>query len=143
MTTTKGRCLCGDIQYEFEGDPMWVAHCHCESCRRHSSSAVATLIGVKLDQFKYLQGNPSAYESSPGVWRYFCGRCGSPMAHTADKAMPGEVHLYLGSLEHPERFAPGAHVNTAELLSWFEIHDELPRFDRIGGEPSRKGPRKK
>ena len=48
--TTTGRCQCGAIQYEFEGKPKWVMHCHCEDCRRAVSSAVATYIGVKLDR---------------------------------------------------------------------------------------------
>ena len=31
---TKGHCQCRDIEYEFTGEPKWVMHCHCESCRR-------------------------------------------------------------------------------------------------------------
>ena len=76
-TTTKGRCQCGAIAYEFEGAPRWVMHCHCENCRRAVSSAVATYLGVRLEQFRYLKGEPTHYESSPGVKRYFCATCGS------------------------------------------------------------------
>ena len=84
MTTPKpeithGRCQCRKIEYEFEGKPKWVMHCHCESCRRAVSSAVATYVGVNIDQFRYLKGEPAAYASSPGVKRYFCPTCGSPM----------------------------------------------------------------
>ena len=41
MTTT-GRCLCGAIQFEFAGEAVETTHCHCESCRRQTSSPVAT-----------------------------------------------------------------------------------------------------
>ena len=46
--TTTGRCQCRAIEYEFEGEPKWVMHCHCENCRRAVSSAVATYVGVRL-----------------------------------------------------------------------------------------------
>jgi len=79
--TTTGRCQCRAIEYQFTGEPKWVMHCHCESCRRAVSSAVATYVGVRLEQFSYLKGEPTVYESSPGVKRYFCTSCGSPMAY--------------------------------------------------------------
>lgn len=144
MSTTKGHCLCKAIAYEFEGKPAWVAYCHCDSCRRHTSSPVTAMLGVKLDQFRYLEGTPASYLSSPGVWRYHCPTCGSPMAFTNDEKWPGEVHLYVGTLEHPERFAPRAHVNCAEQLPWLEVLDDLPRYSHFGGKgvaPARKGPR--
>jgi hypothetical protein len=140
---TKGHCLCGALKYEFEGKPDWIAYCHCASCRRHTSSAVATMLGVKVNQFRYLEGTPSAYQSSEGVWRYFCPICGSPMAYTNDLMWPGEVHLYIGTLEQPEKFVPTGHVHTSEQLPWLEIHDELPRFERLAkdSKPARHGPK--
>ena len=45
MTTT-GRCLCGAIQFEFAGEAVETTHCHCESCRRQTSSPVATFVTV-------------------------------------------------------------------------------------------------
>ncbi len=145
MKLTKGRCLCGGIRYEFEGKPDWVAYCHCESCRRHTSSAVAMFVGVKVSQFRYLEGTPAAYESSQDVWRYFCPTCGSPMAYTRDKEFPGEVHLYLGTLEDPTMLVPTGHVHTGEQLPWFEVKDELPRFNKRakGASPVRHGAKKK
>ena len=65
--TTTGRCQCRAIEYQFTGEPKWVMHCHCESCRRAVSSAVATYVGVRLEQFSYLKGEPTVYE-------FFAGR---------------------------------------------------------------------
>jgi hypothetical protein len=142
MAHTRGHCLCRKIEYGFEGTPLWIAHCHCETCRRATSSAFATYIGVKLEQFRYLQGEPTAYESSPGVQRYFCGTCGSPLAYVGAR-WPGEVHLYAGSLQDPGKIEPKAHVHVGEALSWAEVHDALPRYEKTSkdGKPVRKGPR--
>jgi hypothetical protein len=39
-----GRCLCGAVQYRYEGEPTTVGICQCERCQRQSGSAF--LIGV-------------------------------------------------------------------------------------------------
>ncbi len=143
QTTTKGRCMCRAIEYEFEGTPKWVMHCHCEDCRRATASVMATYIGVRIDQFRYLKGEPAVYESSPGVKRFFCPHCGTPMAYASDK-WPGEVHLFHGTLEDPHQWPPTGHAHVAEQLSWFDAHDHLPRYAKLAGrgaEPVRKGPR--
>lgn len=141
---TTGRCLCGDIRYQFEGEPLWVAHCHCESCRRQTSSAIATFVGVRTDKLTFTSGTPAVYHSSPGVDRSFCPKCGAPIAFACQKAFPGETHLYLGTLDDPGAFVAASHVHTGEQLHWFEVMDELPRFEAsgVGAKPSRRGPRR-
>jgi hypothetical protein len=58
---TTGRCLCGDIRFEFEGAPIRTVHCHCESCRRHTSSPISTFITIDRDSFRYTQGAPVSF----------------------------------------------------------------------------------
>lgn len=122
-----GRCLCGDVRYTVSQPPLWVGHCHCESCRRNTGSAVATFVGVAVDAFTTTLGTRSFYESSPGVRRSFCARCGTPLAYESDR-FPGEVHLFLGTLDDPNQLRPQFHVHCAERIPWFEIHDTLPRY---------------
>jgi len=140
---TTGRCLCGDVRYEFVGAPDRVFHCHCDSCRRHVSSAVATFVCVFREGFRFTQGTPKSYISSPGVRRSFCRRCGSPIAYEADR-IPNEVHLCHGTLGDPNAVRPTAHVHVAEQLTWFEVLDELPRYTEgmRGVGPIRHGPRR-
>ena len=136
MSTTRGRCQCRAIAYEFEGAPKWVMHCHCASCRRAVSSPLATYVGVRLEQFRYLAGEPAAYTSSAGVQRYFCRACGTPMAYTSAH-WPGEVHLLHGTLEDPAQWPPTGHAFVGEQLSWFEVADHLPRYLATAGKGAR------
>jgi hypothetical protein len=128
---TTGRCLCGAIRYEFRGAPEWVVHCHCDSCRRQVSSPLATFICVLRANFRLTAGAPKAYASSAGVSRSFCPTCGSPIAYEAER-LPDEIHLFHGTLDVPDRFVPTAHVHTEEQVSWFEVHDDLPRYAKGG-----------
>lgn len=137
-----GGCLCRAIRYEFRGAPEWVVHCHCSSCRRQVSSPVATFVCVLRANFRFTADMPKTYVSSPGVSRSFCPNCGSPIAYEAAR-LPDEIHLYHGTLDRPSRFAPTAHVHTEEQVSWFEVHDYLPRYAKgaRGASPTGHGPR--
>ena len=137
-----GRCLCGDIRYEYRGEPLKILHCHCESCRRHTSSPVTTAVCVARDRFRYTKGAPVAYESSPGVIRTHCGRCGSPMTYESTRN-PNQVVIFICTLGDPAAVVPAYHVHVEEQLSWFEIADALPRYaqGKTGNEPVRHGPK--
>ena len=123
---TTGRCLCGDISFEYDPDAVrWTGHCTCESCRRSTSSPVTTFVGVSASGFRWTGAAPAPYESSPGVTRSFCPRCGSQMAFESQR-WPGEVHIYAASLRDPTGVEPQAIFHYHERLPWLEIAGDLP-----------------
>ena len=126
----KGHCLCKAIQYTVDGDPLWCAHCHCADCRRHTGSAVATFVGVPRMAVTLNSGAFGRIESSPGVYRSFCSGCGTPMAYERDD-LPGEIHLYLGTLEKPEDTLPTLEVFCRERLPWLKLSVDGPSFDGL------------
>ncbi len=143
MNTISGHCLCGAVAFSYEGAPNWTLHCHCESCRRATSSPMATWISVPQTAFRFTAGKPTYFASSPGVRRGFCARCGSPLTYENER-VPDEIHLLAGALSDPERVHATAHVFAGEQLSWFDTADELPRHEttRRNAQPIRRGPRK-
>jgi hypothetical protein len=142
MSPLTGRCLCRTVTFAISTAPLQVVFCHCESCRRNCSAPVASFLIVRQVDFRYTQGTPKVFESSPGVRRSFCDRCGTPLAYETDRR-PDQIDLYVCSLDDPAAVAPRAHVYSTEQLPWFEILDDLPRYagslrDR---ELLRQGPR--
>ncbi len=133
-----GGCLCGAVRYAVDGEPKWVNHCHCQSCRRQTGSAVAPFVGVLRSQLTYLKKKPARYNSSPGVTRSFCARCGTSLAYETER-YPDDVDLHLGTLDEPNRFAPTFHVHDAERISWFHIDDDLPRYAGSSDTTSQTG----
>ena len=127
IRTAEGGCLCGRVRYKVHGEPIWAGHCHCESCRRHTGSLVASFAGFDPSRVEWTGEARAIYHSSPGVRRGCCARCGTPMSYESDR-FPGETHLYLGTLDDPERFQAQFHVFHAERVRWFEIDDDLPRY---------------
>ena len=125
---TTGHCYCGAVQFEVSGAPIWVSHCHCQSCRRHTASVMATFAGYHLAQLTYTADLPASYSSGDGVKRSFCGQCGSPISYQSDR-WPDQVHLYLGIFDDPHEMHPEAHVKCEEKIAWLNLDDDLPRYD--------------
>jgi len=122
-----GRCFCGKVRFTARGEPKWVAHCHCESCRRATSSPFTTYAGYPSAAVTWLGEAPAIYHSTPGVTRKFCRNCGAPLSFEGDR-WPGETHLFVASFAQPEAFSPMIHVHVGEQLSWLHLADGLPRY---------------
>lgn len=126
----RGGCLCGAVTYQVSGDPLWSAHCHCATCRRHCGSVIASYVAFALSDFTVTAGTMAEFASSPGVRRSFCATCGSPLSYQSNN-LANEIHLFLGSLDKPEDYPAEIHVNCQEQLPWLELDDTAPRWDAL------------
>jgi hypothetical protein len=132
MDVKKGHCLCGQVTYEYRGPEIWSGHCHCESCRRATSSPFTTFVGVPRQACRFMGSEPSVYHSSSGVRRLFCSNCGTPIAYESDR-WPDETHFYAASLDDPRDLAPQFHVHVSEKLPWIKLDDGLPQYPHNAG----------
>ena len=104
-TARHGRCHCGAVQFTAIGEPLFVAFCHCESCRRSTGGALVAACGFRREDVAFSGAAPTYYISSPGVRRGFCARCGTSLTFESAR-WPDDVHLMVGNFDSPESFAP-------------------------------------
>ncbi|MDC7255345.1 GFA family protein [Shinella sp. YE25] len=126
MMQLAGRCLCRCLTFSFSGDIVSTGHCHCESCRRATSSPVTTFFCVATENLAFQGDTLRHYVSSPGVRRGFCGNCGSPMSYETDKR-PGIIDLYVASLVDASGVDITQHGFWNERVSWLHCEDDLPK----------------
>jgi hypothetical protein len=119
-----GGCCCGAVRYRVERI-FDVAYCHCAQCRKRSGAPVYLSVVVPKDAFHLIQGDPVAYRSSDAGVGYFCGTCGTNLYFV--EAGGSFVSVGHGTLDDPERVEPKAHRWTQSALTWFVVHDGLPR----------------
>jgi hypothetical protein len=115
-----GRCLCGAVRFEATGKPKWVRWCHCESCRRHSGAPANTFVSFENDAVTITEGAIAKYNSSPGVERGFCARCGSTLT-CANVRIPTETHYYVGAFERAAELKPTGEFFAGEPLPWLHL----------------------
>ncbi|TFE97938.1 hypothetical protein B5M44_11675 [Shinella sumterensis] len=121
-----GHCLCRSLAFEVTGDILRTGHCHCESCRRATSSPVTTFFCVTTADVAFRGDTLRHYASSPGVRRGFCNGCGSPMSFETE-GRPGEIDLYVAALEDATGVEITQHWYWNERVSWLRCEDDLPK----------------
>lgn len=139
-----GRCLCGNVQFEVDGEFFAVANCHCSMCRKHHGTPFATWAVVPSANYRLTAGADSIdrYESSPGTHRSFCRRCGSVTPETT----PSGEHVVVpaGNLAG-ELPRPQLHMFVQSKAPWYVIADGLPQHDEwppeYGMQPVARAPR--
>lgn len=93
---------------------------------------MVSFFGVTDGQWSWTGAPPQVFDSSPGVRRSFCARCGTPMAFASDR-FPGETHFYAASMDAPEGFDATFHTHAEERLSWVKLSDGLPEHEGTTG----------
>jgi len=138
----RGSCLCGSVAWEASGPFELMSHCHCSMCRKAHGTGFATFLAAPASGFRALRSGDAIarFESSPGVFRTFCPRCGSALWSPAGE----RVFMPAGCLDDDPGARPLAHLFAASKAAWDEISDSLPRFDTMpaefGSEVARPAP---
>lgn len=122
----KGRCFCGNIHYQAQGDEFTTVNCHCSMCRRVGGAPYVTWFVVPEEQFSFTKGNPKELESSDHGTRSFCADCGTPLICVH----PNEpnVAVTLGSLDDPEALTPSLEIYTDTKLGWTDQIQQLKKI---------------
>lgn len=120
-------CLCGSVTWDVDGPVELMSHCHCSFCRKSHGTAFATYVMVPASAFR-LDGREHVvrFESSPGWFRCFCGRCGSVVP---GDPFDGRIFLPAGNFDADPGVRSEAHLFTPSNPPWYEITDALPCFD--------------
>ncbi len=129
-----GGCMCGAVRFHIRGTPFDVAYCHCQSCRKHTGGPVATLAGFKVGEVSFTGAGRKLYGSSPGVHRAFCGDCGTSLTWEGEVHDKGPImEFHISTFDDPEVLVPTSHANEPERIGWFDVADELPRYEGLNG----------
>lgn len=132
MKKLTGKCLCGAIAYEINGDLGPIVNCHCSKCRRWHGAVFRTRCTIKTKDFMLMKGedNLPKYHSSKNVIKTFCKICGSILISMyEDKA--DYIGLPIGGVEQDPGSRPIANIFVGSKSPWYEITDNLPQYDEL------------
>ena len=131
MTSVKGSCLCGGIEFEITETPRAATHCHCSRCRKSRGTANATNLIVSLDGLRFLKGEEllGKYKVPEAQFfaHWFCKECGSTMPRF-DPAR-GFCVVPMGAFDEDPGARPGRHIHVGSKAPWDVITDDLPQFE--------------
>jgi hypothetical protein len=124
-----GSCLCGKIKFQISGEPSSLSYCHCSRCRKAAGVFSAVLIG-KSDDLHITQGHEDIAKFDPGTAgkfeRCFCKNCGTSLGDLA----AGDIYVVaVSALDDDPGIRPSLHIHTASKPDWYEIVDDLQKFE--------------
>lgn len=133
MTTKEsartGQCYCGAVSLRFASRPETVAICHCLDCRRLTGAALPAFAAFSSENVTITPDQGAGFEKTPGVRRWFCKDCGSPLAATFDY-LPGQIYVPVGVLDFAPDLMPAIHCHAEKMLPWLHDLDGLPRHEQ-------------
>lgn len=124
-----GSCLCGDISWEVDGQPLLISNCHCSMCRKTHGSAFATHLHFPAHVFRWTSGeaNVGNYRSPRGGDFPFCPRCGSQVAAPMEGAE--SVGMPAGNVEGEIDRRLDRHIFVGSKAVWYDITDDATQFE--------------
>ncbi len=124
-----GGCLCGGVRYQLTGSCRDIINCHCENCRRTHGHIAAYTSVIRSDLELVNQQTLQWYhDESPDTYRGFCNHCGASLFWDA-RDDSGKVSVSAGSLDNSGELKTVGHVYVSEAGKYYQINDELPRFE--------------
>ncbi len=111
--------------------PLTVAYCHCSDCRRWTGAPLPAFAAFAEDALRAEPPLSRPFEPVPGVQRWTCAACGSPVAARFDY-LPGQVYVPLGVLDQAAALPPQLHCHTESQMPWLHLEDGLRRSRASG-----------
>ena len=133
MSTNYGRCDCGNIEYEFQDDPINTVFCYCKTCQLHTNSDKWFGVWVPFNKFKFIKGTPSSFtaigDSGKETHRLFCGDCATPIGLKCDGF--DLYSLSASTIEGGKALRPKMLIYTSVAPDWATFPKGVPKYDTL------------
>jgi len=124
-----GQCLCGEISYSVDADPVFSGNCHCKDCQRSSGSAFIPAM-VFPEKAVAVSGEVKYFESQADSGdihkRGFCPNCGSQLFARFSN-MPEMLGIKAGTLNDSSNYVPQLEFHVDSAASWEFMNPALPK----------------
>src|SRR5260370_40875309 len=137
MPQMNGGCLCGQVRYSAEVDPIFSAVCHWKTCQKQTGTAFRIVVAVPLSAVS-IQGAPNTYlragNSGQQVVNRFCPCCGATGV-IEPAALTGTARIPAGTLSDPSWVRPSMEYYCDNAQPWVQLGGGMQRFPKMHAHP--------
>ncbi|KAI4733717.1 hypothetical protein E4T50_15740 [Aureobasidium sp. EXF-12298] len=121
----KGSCACGEVKFEYQGEPAGKGACHCIPCRKTSGTTNSYNLMIPSDKYKILSGSLRTWtrkgDTGKGVTYNYCQNCPT-ILYVTGEAIQGINIVKMGTLDDQEDIEklgkPGLELYTKNRPQW-------------------------
>ncbi len=126
----RGRCLCGQVEFEILGADPRLYQCHCSLCRKQSGSAASAGAIIAKENFRWLSGHDgiSSWVADTGFRSHFCSNCGCPVPNPFSTAY---FWVPAGLLDHAGPLEIAVHLFVGSKASWDMVSSSGIKFETM------------
>lgn len=127
----RGKCLCGAVEFELDGEIPNLYQCHCSLCRKVTGSSANAAFKIGADQLRWTSSKQrvSEYVTPGGFKSHFCSRCGSPLPNLT--ANDSAYWVPVGLLEDDAELELVAHLFVGSRAAWDRVAEGVEHFDEM------------
>jgi hypothetical protein len=130
-----GGCLCGQVRYEAQGEPIYAGLCYCADCRKASGSGFVPFMGFAGAAVRF-SGETRIFTCASirgtDAVRNFCPVCGG-LVFGGIVGVDVEHTIYAGSLDDPGLFEPKIAIFNRDRPVWATLPPGLTVFETMPG----------
>ncbi|CAA0103591.1 Uncharacterised protein [Zhongshania aliphaticivorans] len=126
MKTHQARCACGEVRYEFCGQPYTVYACHCTRCQQRTGSAFGLTMIVPANAITFVGKGLAEDMSNQSGPLLYCDTCRSLMAY---KSAPDTYCVFPGAFDDKTWFKPVANIWVRSAQPWVTIDQRLKCYE--------------
>lgn len=129
----EGGCLCGQVRFTIDAEPLGARMCWCRDCQRIASGSPTVNVLFPEAAVHYtgdLTTIDLVADSGHSVRRGFCPKCGAQMYSKTLADPPPPMRVRAGTLDDPELCPPTSAIWTDSAPSWAPIPEGMPRFPK-------------
>lgn len=125
----EGRCLCGSTRFTITGPVSGIVECHCSMCRKAAGGAFGAFFVARRADLQWTDNSAlTHYQSSPGLVRSFCARCGTAVTG-ANRTDPDDtIILAANMLDNAVALSIIAVEFTGDSVHWRDNKKDAPHF---------------
>lgn len=130
MSQRSGGCLCGQVRFRIDAEPVGVRLCWCRDCQHLAGNGTVNAIfpTAQIEVSGELAEFASAAESGNLVQRKFCPRCGSHL-FAESTGRVGLTVVRVGTLDDPSSVTPSGNIWAASAPAWACLDPALQRTE--------------
>ncbi len=137
MPKMTGGCLCGQVRYSADAEPVFTGVCHCKSCQKQSGTAFNIVVAVPQPALS-IQGQTKSYAATGDSGKHniskFCPNCGSTIL-SEPEILPGVSILRAGTLDDSSWLKPTMEIYCDSAQPWVELGGGMQRFPKMPPGP--------